>query len=142
MAIDRQADIALLRVAIRSLAETWIATVTQQLGKHFPGLALTKIAETLRTAERQEEAYRDGSSRFQDGFHCYGMAWDFACFDDRGIYIKTGEHPYYTKCGLIAESLGLTWGGSWIRKDYDHVQVAGFTLQQLKNGEKTGAVVA
>ncbi len=135
-----QTSLELLRPEIKVLALTWMEMVTEKLGRHFVGLKSTRQTETLRSAERQAECYETGGSRLKDGFHCYGMAWDFACFDDRGVYIKDGTHEYYKKCGLIAESLGLLWGGSWIRKDYDHIQVAGFTLGQLKNGIKEGVV--
>lgn len=134
MANELQSDVMLLRPAIRGLANTWLTIVKQELSQHFPGLALTRITETMRTAERQAECFKVAASRFTDSFHCYGMAWDFACFEDSGVYIKNGAHEYYKKCGLVAESLGLVWGGSWVREDWDHIQVAGLTLSQLKAG--------
>jgi len=138
--IEIQSDVNLLRPVIRGLAQTWLKVITEDFGRHYPGLKSTRITETWRSKERQAECCKIGTSKFPDGFHCYGMAWDFACFDDRGALLTKGEHEYYAKCGLVAEALGLLWGGSWIRADWDHIQIRGMTLEQVKSGIKGGAI--
>jgi len=80
-----------------------------------------RITETRRDATRQAEVKAAGKSPLSFGFHNLGRAVDWACFDDNGVYLTDGRHPYYRKCGMIWEALGWTWGGQF--GDYDHAEL-------------------
>jgi len=75
-----------------------------------------KVYETLRTPQRQDSLYllrprvtylKGGESK-----HQYGLAVD--------LYTKNKRD--YKKIGMIAESLGLTWGGRWKMRDLPHIE--------------------
>ena len=65
-------------------------------------------------------------------WHNFGVAWDFVVFDGRGQ--PQWESPLMEKCGRIAESLGLEWGGSWTSfQDTPHIQLkTGHTLAEAR----------
>lgn len=113
------------------------------------------ITSTLRDNESQAALYAQGrtsigrnpriekplgdtvtNAKAGESYHNYGCAFDFvpmvngkAQWDD----LRT-----FSKCGLIAESLGLEWAGRWKTfKELAHCQyTAGLTLQDLKNGKQ------
>jgi hypothetical protein len=61
-------------------------------------------------------------TQIDNGIPC-SKAFDFACFDGMGNYIKDGTHPDYKKAGLIAKAQGLVWGGDWEHPDWDHIEL-------------------
>nr|WP_314862051.1 M15 family metallopeptidase [uncultured Undibacterium sp.] len=114
------------------------------------------ITSTLRDNESQAALYAQGrttiginprlakplgdvvtNAKAGESFHNYGVAFDFvpmvngkAQWDDTRIF---------TKCGVIAESLGLEWAGRWkgSLRELAHCQfTGGLTLQDLKNGKQ------
>jgi peptidoglycan L-alanyl-D-glutamate endopeptidase CwlK len=103
------------------------------------------ITSTLRDGESQDALYAQGrttpgqrvtNARAGQSMHNYACAFDFvpivhgkAMWDDT----KT-----FARCGAIAESLGLEWGGRWTsRPDMPHCQyTGGLTLADLQSGKK------
>lgn len=105
------------------------------------------ITETARSQERQNYLYCQGrtvsecvakgiSKDFATQYcnpkarqvtwtlqsnHKSGHAWDI-CENIKG---KEYDNPsFFKKCGDIAKSLGITWGGTWKQKDTPHFEVA------------------
>lgn len=83
------------------------------------------ITETLRTKERQDYLYSLGRTRpgkivtwTRNSRHMEGRAWDIA---------TKGENLYdkeiLKKCGQLAKSIGITWGGDWQTPDMPHFEV-------------------
>ena len=73
----------------------------------------------MRTAERQNELFKEGKSK-RDGYkkksmHQLGRAVDIAIIDEEGEVINEyGDHPYYEKLGKFwEESMGGQWGGNF-----------------------------
>lgn len=113
------------------------------------------ITSTLRDNEAQNALYAQGrttigvnprlekplgdivtNARAGDSFHNYGCAFDFVpMFNGKAMWNDTRT---FTKCGVIAESLGLEWAGRWKKfKELAHCQyTSGLTLQDLKNGKQ------
>lgn len=108
-----------LRPEFRLLAAKWLHIVTDDLGMKV------RVLETRRDEARQAEVMAAGKSPLPFGFHNIGLALDWACFNDRGVYITDGRHPYYRRCGLVWQALGATWGGEWAHPDFDHAQLDG-----------------
>ena len=115
--------IVALRLDFQPLAQAWKEMVeSYMLPLRFPGFKM-RITETLRSGERQAELQANGASRLKIGLHQTGRAFDFACFDETGVYITTDKAGVYEACGQVAESLGCEWGGRWQTfKDYGHIQ--------------------
>lgn len=103
------------------------------------------ITSTYRDSESQNALYAQGRTapgkkvtnvRGGDSFHNWRVAFDFvpvvggkAVWDDD----RTWE-----RCGTLAESVGLEWGGRWTGfVDKPHCQfTAGMTIAQYKAGVK------
>ena len=76
------------------------------------------VTETYRSQERQSYLYEQGRSRPGNivtnvkkvGYHNTGNAWD-VCKNVKGQ--EYSDNAFFTKCGEIAKSLGIEWGGSW-----------------------------
>ena len=47
--------------------------------------------------------------------HIDGRAWDLDITSYGGVHLK--------RLGRIANHLGITWGGSWRKKDYGHFEI-------------------
>lgn len=78
-----------------------------------------------------EEQNRSPITWTMKSLHLDGLALDFAILKpgrlpswDKVVDIDQDDVPDYEEVGIIAESLGLIWGGRWpIRKrDYPHIQ--------------------
>lgn len=100
------------------------------------------ITSTLRTMEEQAALYAQGRTKAGprvtnakpgESMHNHRCAFDY-------VPIKNGKADWnniltFAKCGEIAESVGLEWGGRWKMKDYPHCQyTGGNTLAQFQNG--------
>lgn len=55
-------------------------------------------------------------------------AFDFALFDN-GLYITDGSDARYARAGLLAEVIGLVWGGRWNHPDFDHVEMKNWNVE-------------
>lgn len=99
---------------------------------------------TYRSKEEQDKLYAIGRSqpgkivtnaRGGDSYHQYRCAFDFVpCIAGKPQW---NDISLYTKCGNIAEQVGLEWSGRWSGKfrETAHCQFTnGKTLEQLKKG--------
>ena len=102
------------------------------------------VTSTYRDNESQAAIYAQGrttpgrivtNAKPGQSFHNYRCAFDFvpivngkAQWDDTGLF---------TRCGVIAESVGLTWAGRWTSfKELAHCQhTGGLTLADLQAGK-------
>jgi len=118
-----EARISALRVDFQPLAQAWLEIVQSYvLPLRFPGYK-ARITETLRSGARQAELQASGASRLKVGLHQTGRAFDFAVFNEVGVYVTTGGDGSYEACGQVAEALGCEWGGRWATfRDLAHVQ--------------------
>jgi peptidoglycan L-alanyl-D-glutamate endopeptidase CwlK len=68
-------------------------------------------------------------------FHNYGVAFDFVPIV--GGKAQWNDVALFTKCGEIAESIGLEWAGRWVKfKELAHCQyTGGLTLQDFQQGK-------
>lgn len=102
------------------------------------------ITSTYRDFASQTALYNQGrttpgnkvtNARAGESFHNYRCALDFA----PAVHgkIDWNDTAAFTKCGEIAESVGLTWAGRWTTfKELAHVQyTGGLTLADLKAGK-------
>jgi len=132
---DIHRDLEFLHASFQPVAETWLHICKDDLGIEM------RVLETLRDEDRQVELKRAGKSQVKLGWHNVGLALDFACFDEKGVYDTDNHSGLYTKCGLVAEAMGGVWGGRWRMRDYGHWEWhEGFTLQQFLDGGKKGVV--
>ena len=106
------------------------------------------ITSTFRSIEEQNKLYQQGRSRpgnrvtnakGGDSFHNWRVAFDFAPIKHGKI--DWNDVDLFKRCGEIAESCGLEWGGNWKSfKDYPHCQYTqGLTLADFKDGKTLSA---
>ena len=104
------------------------------------------ITSTYRDAESQNALYAQGrttpgkkvtNAAGGDSFHNWRVAFDFvpvsngkAVWDDAALW---------ERCGVIAEKVGLEWGGRWKRfADRPHCQdTGGLTIAEYKARART-----
>lgn len=117
-----------LHPTLRAIAELWL----EEWKTTYPERDEAKITVTWRSPEDQQKAYDAGLSNAKpgQGKHEFMLddkpaakAFDFALYED-GDYIADGSDDWYTDAGVIAEKLGLKWGGRWHKPDYDHIEMA------------------
>lgn len=103
------------------------------------------ITSTYRDMESQAALYAQGrtargkivtNAKAGQSFHNFRCAFDF-------VPIVNGKAQWddvatFTRCGVIAESLGLEWAGRWKTfKELAHCQfTGGLTLKDLQSGKK------
>lgn len=105
------------------------------------------ITSTVRTNEEQNALYAQGrtmpgkivtNAKAGESFHNHRLAFDFcpivngkAAWNDANLF---------TRCGVIAESVGLEWAGRWSKfKEMAHCQfTGGLSLAELKAGKMIG----
>jgi peptidoglycan L-alanyl-D-glutamate endopeptidase CwlK len=68
-------------------------------------------------------------------FHNFGLALDAAPLQGGKLPWLDGEDErdaeLWSKYGMAAASAGLTWGGSWKKRDMPHIQLAGVDIETL-----------
>lgn len=71
-----------------------------------------------------------------ESFHNYRCAFDFVPMVNGKA--QWDDFRTYSKCGVIAESLGLEWAGRWKKmKEMAHCQyTGGLSLADLKSGKQ------
>lgn len=101
------------------------------------------ITSTYRDCQSQNALYAQGRTQpgqrvtnvaGGDSFHNWRVAFDFVpIVAGKAIW---GDDRLWSRCGAIAQSVGLEWGGSWTRfVDKPHCQdTGGFTIAQYKAG--------
>lgn len=135
------ANVDHLRPQMRVRALLWLDAMRDFISLRFPGFKV-RISDTLRTVSEQELAFAAGLSKNKIGWHNFGLAFDFAVMDDKGVYVTDGKHPAYLAGGLLGMALNMRWGGNWDRDsalmepgegDFDHLEYhPGVTLEQMK----------
>jgi hypothetical protein len=99
------------------------------------------LVEGYRSAERQDVlayagAHVTRAKAFQS-YHQHGRAADCAFLRDGALHISEKD-PWtmrgYRLYGLVAESVGLRWGGRWAMQDYGHAELPLAASQGLRMG--------
>lgn len=87
-----------------------------------------RITETYRSQTRQNQLYAQGRTTegnivtwIKKSKHTSRLAWDI-CQDIKGKEYDTST-GFFQKCGRVAESLGINWGGKWTTPDMPHFEV-------------------
>ena len=135
------ANIATLRKDAQAKAREWLL-------KCLDAGINVKIITGLRTYQEQDDLYAQGRTKAGPkvtnapagySWHNFGVGWDFVVFDADGE--PQWESPLMEKCGRIAESLGLEWGGHWTGfQDTPHIQIkTGCTLAEARQRVKDGS---
>lgn len=102
------------------------------------------ITSTYRDNESQNALYAQGRetpgpivTRAHGGwsYHNYRLAFDFAPIKNGKV--NWNDTAVFTRCGEIAESVGLEWAGRWEHNnELAHCQFTdGLKIAQLYNGE-------
>ena len=86
-----------------------------------------RITETYRTQARQDELYAQGRTKpgnivtwTKNSRHTGRRAWDI-CQDIKGK--EYSDASFFDKCGKIAQSIDIIWGGAWKTPDRPHFEV-------------------
>lgn len=102
------------------------------------------ITSTYRDAESQNALYAQGrtkpgkkvtNAKGGQSFHNWRVAFDFVpIVGGKAIW---NDDALWTKCGEIAESIGLEWAGRWVKfKEMAHCQyTGGLTLADFQVGK-------
>jgi peptidoglycan L-alanyl-D-glutamate endopeptidase CwlK len=102
------------------------------------------ITSTYRDAESQNALYAQGrtlpgkkvtNASAGKSFHNWRVAFDFVpLVNGKAMWNDTA---LFTKCGEIAESVGLEWAGRWTKfKEMAHCQyTGGLTLADFQEGK-------
>ena len=104
------------------------------------------ITSTYRDAESQDSLYAQGrtkpgnkvtNAKSGQSYHNFRIAFDFCPIVNGKA--QWNDTATFTKCGEIAESVGLEWAGRWLRfKELAHCQLTGgLTLAQLRENTAT-----
>jgi len=103
------------------------------------------ITSTYRDHESQEALFAQGrtapgrkvtNARAGQSWHNWRCAFDFVpIVNGKAMW---DDHRTFMRCGEIAESVGLEWGGRWTKfTDMPHCQwTGGLTLADLQAGKK------
>lgn len=126
-----------LHPKVKTLCEQFIASCDKQ------GIDIL-ITSTYRDGESQNELYSQGrtspgrvvtNARAGQSYHNWRVAFDFVPL----VFGKPAwnDIALFTKCGEIAESVGLEWAGRWKKfKELAHCQyTGGLTLQDFQQGK-------
>lgn len=102
------------------------------------------ITSTYRDAASQQALYSQGrtvpgkrvtNAQAGESMHNWKCAFDFVpIVNGKAMWNST---DLFTRCGEIAESVGLEWAGRWTRfKEMAHCQYTnGLTLKDFQNGK-------
>lgn len=87
-----------------------------------------RITETYRPQRRQNYLYEQGRTRSgsivtwtKHSRHTSRRAWDI-CQNIKGKEYSDAE--FFESCGKIAQTLGITWGGTWKQADTPHFEIS------------------
>lgn len=100
-----------------------------------------RITETYRSQERQNYLYGQGRTRkgnvvtwTKHSRHTSRRAWDI-CKNVKGQ--EYSDKQFFAKCGKIAKSLNITWGGTWKQADTPHFEISENWNINKENDEMT-----
>lgn len=95
--------------------------------------SICRITTTWRDAADQNHDKSCGLSKASFGgspHNCTlnglpaAKAFDWSILNPDGSYVADGTDNRYSIAGHIAEGLGLEWGATFAKPDYDHAQLA------------------
>ena len=126
-----------LHPRVKALAERFIVACAEQ------GIKVI-ITSTYRDRESQDALYAQGrtkpgpvvtNAKAGQSFHNYKLAFDFAPIVNDAV--PWNDVKLFTRCGEIAESVGLDWAGRWKSfKELAHCQyTGGLSLAELQAGK-------
>ena len=103
------------------------------------------ITSTYRDFEAQDALFAQGrtkpgkkvtNAKAGQSWHNYQLAFDFCPIVNGKA--QWNDTALFTRCGEIAESLGMEWAGRWKTfKELAHVQVTGgLTIKDLQAGKR------
>jgi peptidoglycan L-alanyl-D-glutamate endopeptidase CwlK len=130
-------NLADLHPRVKTLCEQFIASCAKQSIDVL-------ITSTYRDAESQNALYAQGrtaggkkvtNAKGGQSFHNWRVAFDFVpIVAGKAMWADTA---LFTKCGEIAESVGLEWAGRWVKfKELAHCQyTGGLTLADFQEGK-------
>jgi peptidoglycan L-alanyl-D-glutamate endopeptidase CwlK len=130
-------NLADLHPRVKTLCEQFIASCAKQ---NIDVL----ITSTYRDAESQNALYAQGrtaggkkvtNAKGGQSYHNWRVAFDFVpIVNGKAIW---NDDALFTKCGVIAESVGLEWAGRWTKfKEMAHCQyTAGLSLADFQTGK-------
>jgi peptidoglycan L-alanyl-D-glutamate endopeptidase CwlK len=116
-------DINQLTLDMQGLTRQWLAAC-----RHV-GLDIL-ITSTYRDAEYQKYLYAQGRTRAGkiithakagESAHNHRLAVDFCIM--KGKQCDWADVGAFMQAGMIAEDLGLTWGGRFKMRDYAHIEL-------------------
>lgn len=100
----------------------------------FAALPNAFATETWRDPTREDMLHAQGITQAtsENCKHCFTLsdgtraskAFDFLIKDLDGTIIENGTDKAYHNAGVLAESLGLIWGGRFHHPDPDHIEIA------------------
>jgi peptidoglycan LD-endopeptidase CwlK len=126
-----------LHPKVKTLCEQFIASCAKQ---NIDVL----ITSTYRDAESQNALYAQGrtlpgkkvtNAKGGQSFHNWRVAFDFVpIVNGKAMWADTA---LFTKCGVIAEGVGLEWAGRWKKfSEAAHCQLTnGLTLADFQAGK-------
>jgi len=102
------------------------------------------ITSTYRDAESQNALYAQGrtssgpkvtNAKAGQSFHNWHVAFDFCPIVNGKA--QWNDTALFTKCGEIAEGVGLEWAGRWVKfKELAHCQYTnGLSLADFQSGK-------
>ena len=129
-----------LHPRVASLCQTFIQKCAEE------GIDVL-ITSTYRDAESQDALYAQGrtlkggivtNAKAGQSWHNYRLAFDFVPIVDGKP--RWNDLKKFTRCGEIAESVGLEWAGRWKSfKELAHCQyTGGHTLAYFQSGKTLG----
>lgn len=86
------------------------------------------IVDTLRTEAEHQANLVKGVSWTKHSKHIDGLAIDICPYDSWKLDGPNklqwdATNPAWAKLGKIGESLGLVWGGRWVKRDMGHFEM-------------------
>lgn len=127
-----------LHPKVKTLCERFIASCAKQ------GIDVL-ITSTYRDGASQDELFAQGrtkpgkivtNARAGQSYHNWRCAFDFVpIVNGKAVW---NDVALFTKCGEIAESVGLEWAGRWKRfREMPHCQfTGGLSLKDFQQGKK------
>lgn len=131
--------LAELQESVRPLAENLLRLSADA------GIPL-KVVSTYRSPEAQQALKESGRGVTNAGallsYHNHRLALDVVPFEYLSMPDWNPSGPLWQRVGAIGKSVGLSWGGDWVKKDLPHFQLTGAPIRELKSYfEKFGEIM-
>lgn len=128
-----------LQVSVRPLAENLLRLSADA------GIPL-KVVSAYRSPEAQQALLDSGKGVTNAGallsYHNHRLAFDVVPLEYISMKDWNPSGPLWQRVGDIGKSVGLSWGGDWVKKDLPHFQLTGAPIRELKSYfEKFGEIM-